>query len=120
MADIRLKSKILNMSTIFSIVNMTTTVSTRLPEIDARQIEIFSRELNLDKSTFIKQPILDSIKNYKVKRAFDLYKKGEISLWKAAQLAGKTLWEMIELMREYDAHLNYSVEDLEEDIKNIK
>ena len=41
------------MSTIFTNVNMTTTISTRLPRKEVREIEKFAEEEDLDKSTFV-------------------------------------------------------------------
>ncbi len=108
------------MSTMFIIVNMTTTISTRLPRKEAKEIERFAKEEDLDKSTFVKRLLHKSLKEYKVEYAFKLYKEGKVSLWKAAELADKSLWDMIELMEKYDVYLNYDMDDLREDLKNIR
>jgi len=108
------------MSTIIAIVNMTTTISTRLPRKEIKEIEKFAKEEELDKSTFIKRLLHKSLKEYKVEYAFRLYKEGKVSLWKAAELAEKSLWDMIELMGKYNAYLNYGIEDLREDLNKIR
>ena len=108
------------MSTLNTIVNMTTTISTRLLKKEVKEIEKFAEEEDLDKSTFVKRLLHKSLEEYKVEHAFKLYKEGEVSLWKAAELAEKSLWDMIELMGKYDAYLNYSTEELREDLKNLK
>jgi len=105
------------MFTIFTIVNMTTTISTRLPKKEIEEIEKFSKEEDLDKSTFIRRLLHRSLEEYRVEHAFRLYKEGKVSLWKAAKMADKSLWDMIELMEKYNVYLNYSVEDLREDIQ---
>jgi len=61
---------------------------------------------------------LKDSKEYRIKYAFKLYKEGRVSLWKAAELAQKSLWDMIELMKTYNVNLNYDGKDLREDIKN--
>ena len=61
---------------------------------------------------------LKDSREYRVKYAFKLYKEGKVSLWKAAELAQKSLWDMIELMRRYKVSLNYDVDELREDLKN--
>ena len=108
------------MSTIFTIVNMTTTISTRLPKKEVMEIEKFAEEEDLDKSTFVKRLLHKSLEDYKVEYAFRLYKEGKVSLWKAAKLAEKSLWDMIELTGKYDVYLNYGIEDLREDLKNLR
>lgn len=108
------------MSTIFSSVNMTTTISTRLEKKEIKEIEKFAREEDLDKSTFLKRLIHKSLEEYKLENAFRLYQEGKVSLWKAAELADKSLWDMIELMKKYNTYLNYDVEDLKEDLKALK
>lgn len=108
------------MSTIITIVNMTTTISTRLPRKEIKEIEKFAEEEDLDKSTFVRRLLHKSLEEYKVEYAFKLYKGGEVSLWKAAELAEKSLWDMIELMEKYDVYLNYGIEDLREDLKNLR
>lgn len=81
---------------------------------------MFLPNLALDKSTFVKRLLHKSLEEYKIEYAFKLYKEGKVSLWKAAELAEKDLWDMIELMGKYDAYLNYNMEDLREDIKNLR
>ena len=99
---------------------MTTIVSTRLQKKEAKEIEKFAKEEDLDKSTFVKRLINRSLQEYKTEHAFRLYKKGKVSLGKAAELAGKSLWEMIELMKKYDVYLNYSIDGLKDDLQTIK
>jgi len=47
----------------------------------------------------------------------DLYREGKVSLWKAAKIAGLSLWEMIDLLAREKVLLNYTIEDLREDIE---
>ncbi|MBI2107846.1 UPF0175 family protein [Candidatus Woesearchaeota archaeon] len=99
---------------------MTTTISTRLQKKEAREIEKFAKSEDLDKSTFVKRLINRSLQEYKVEHAFKLYREGKVSLWKAAELADKSLWEMIGLMKKYDVYLNCTADDLREDLLTIK
>ena len=99
---------------------MTITISTRLQKKEAREIEKFAKVEDLDKSTFVKRLINKSLQEYKVEHAFKLYKEGKVSLWKAAELADKSLWEMIGLMKKYDVYLNCTADDLREDLRTIK
>lgn len=44
--------------------------------------------------------------------AIEKYRNGEVSLGKAAEIAGLSLWEMLELLREYRVELNLETEDI--------
>ena len=60
------------MSTIITIVNMTTIISTRLQRKEAAEIEKFAKEEDMDKSTFVKRLLHKSLKEYKLEHAFRL------------------------------------------------
>jgi len=59
----------------------------------------------------------------KAKEAFtlDLVRRGKISKGKAAELLGKSLWDLPEFLAEYQIPwFNYSKEDLEKDLETLK
>ena len=52
--------------------------------------------------------------------SLDLYKKGKITLGRAGEIAGLSLWEMIDIVREKRIPMPYTIEDVEKDIKIAK
>lgn len=98
----------------------TTIISTRIAKEEARQIEKFAKNESLDRSTFLKRLVRHSLEEYRLEHAFRMYKEGKISLGRAAELAEKTLWEMLDLMKKYDVYLHYDVSDLKQDIKTLE
>ncbi len=95
-------------------------ISTRIEKQDLKAIDLFAKEEHLDRSTFLKKLVYRSLEEYKLAHAFELYSEGKISLGKAAEMAGRSLWDMIELLPKHDIHLNYGKEDLEDDLATIK
>ncbi|AJF59519.1 MAG: hypothetical protein QT03_C0001G0004 [archaeon GW2011_AR10] len=95
-------------------------VSTRISRKETEEIESLARELDLDRSALLKKMIRMSLEELKTEHAFKLYKEGKVSFGKAAEIAGKNLWEMIDLTKKYDAYLNYSEEQFMEDLENLK
>lgn len=95
-------------------------VSTRLDKKEIREIERFAKEDDLDKSAFLKKLLHKSLREYKIEHAFKLYKEKKISLGKAAEMAGLSIWKMIDLMKDYSAYIHYDVEDLKQDLDTIK
>lgn len=52
--------------------------------------------------------------------AIELYREGIISLGKAAEIAGMSRWEMMELLSSRGVPLNYDENDLREDIETLE
>jgi predicted HTH domain antitoxin len=79
--------------------------------------------VNLPKTFFISMRIQPKDVDSFIRRtlAVELYREGNLSLGKAAELAGfKSRWEMLLLLKEKKVPINYSVEELEEDIDTLK
>ncbi|ADC65075.1 protein of unknown function UPF0175 [Ferroglobus placidus DSM 10642] len=93
------------------------TTSVRLPKEIIEEIERLSKEEGIDKGTLIRKLITESLREYKIKRALELYRDGKVSLWKAAEIAGITYREALEELRKRNIPFKYDLEDLEADIK---
>jgi len=52
--------------------------------------------------------------------AVELYREGLVSLGKAAEIAGISKWEMMEVLASKGVPLNYTRKDLEEDIEILE
>ncbi len=92
----------------------------RIPlEID-KEIEELARIKDTDKSKLVRELIFLGVKEKKLEEAVKLYAHGKITLWKAARLAGLSLWKMIEVMEERRIPAQYGKKELEEDIKVLR
>jgi len=92
------------------------TTSVRLPKEIVEEIEKLSRDEGVDKGTLIRKLIAESLKEYKIKKALELYREGKVSLWKAAEIAGITYSEALEELKRRNIPFKYNSEDLEVDI----
>ena len=52
--------------------------------------------------------------------ALELFREEKVSLGKASQIAGLSVWEMMALLKEKKIPLNYSVKDFEKDMNLIE
>ncbi len=93
------------------------TTSVRLPEEIIEEIERISKEEGVDKGTLLRKLVTESLKEYKIKKALELYREGKISLWKAAEIAGITYREALEELRMRNIPFRYDVEDLRADVE---
>lgn len=72
----------------------------------------------------VPQDILDSarltISELKVEMAVYLYAQGRLSIGKARELAGMTLWEFRQLLASRRISPHYDVADLDEDVATLR
>lgn len=96
------------------------TLTTRIPDELEKDVEDISKEESLDKSATARKLLKKSVKNYKLEKALERYKKGEISLGKAAELAEVSIRKLLFEMKKRDIHFHYSKESLREDFGELK
>lgn len=72
----------------------------------------------------ISQDILDSARltldDLKVEIAISLYTQGRLSVGKARELAGMSLWEFRQLLASRRISPHYNVDDFEEDLTTLR
>ena len=93
------------------------TISVRLPEQYLHDIEEACRLELVDKGTMLRKLVGTGLQEYRTKKALELYRSGEISLWKAAGMAGMTYRGALEELKRSNIPFQYKKEDLDVDIK---
>jgi predicted HTH domain antitoxin len=58
-------------------------------------------------------------REWKLKKAVELYREGLVTLSRAAEIAEVSVWEIIDILTQKRVTLQYSIEDFEEDLKRI-
>jgi len=96
---------------------MGATVTTRVSDDIAKDLKKISKEEELDMSSVVRRLLSRSIREWKVEHALEEYRKGRITLWKAARYAGVSLREMMDLAASRGVSLQYTVDDLKEDFE---
>ena len=97
----------------------TTTVSTRLDEQEARQLASLAQAADLDRATFLKRMLRRGICEFRMEQACVAYRRGDITLSRAAELAGVSLYELLRRLPELSLTLNYDLAALETDIQQV-
>ena len=82
----------------------------RLNENITKTISLISKEEKLSKSDTIRMLLEKSIKDYKLNKALDLYKKEEVSFSEAAKIADLSVREFLEVLKNSNVKLNISLE----------
>lgn len=91
-------------------------ISARLPPEMEREIESYAKKEKVGKTVAIRKVLDKGLKEIKLEHALEEYRKGKITLWKAASVAGVSLWEMLDIVKEKKIPMLYTIEDLKEDI----
>jgi len=71
----------------------------------------------LDRPTLIKNILLSGLKQYRIELAIRKYLEGEVSTWKAAEIAGVSLRKMTKVLQEKGVEMHYSEKSLKEDLE---
>jgi TDG/mug DNA glycosylase family protein len=74
-------------------------VNIRLDSELLSALERVAREESLDRATAIRRLLESSIKQWELERAITGYQRGDVSLARAAEEAGRTQWELIDAVR---------------------
>lgn len=94
---------------------MGSTLTTRLPDDLAEEIERISEEEKLDKSAVARRLLERAVREHRREQAFDRYESGEISLETLAEQADLPLRRVLSELRDRGIHFQYSTESLRED-----
>ena len=61
------------------------------------------------------------MKKEKIERALKIYKKGKVSLWRAGEIVGLSIWEMMEIVKEKRIDwIGLTLEAIEKDLEIAK
>jgi len=95
----------------------TITLSVRLPKEDAGKMGELARDLNMERSAFLKRALKRGAEDLRFEHACQAYRKGQASLSRAAEMAGLRVRDMLLRLRDAGLELNYDVSDLQKDIR---
>lgn len=93
------------------------TVAVRIPKDIEEELRLVVEREGLDRSTALRKMLEKGLKEWKKELALQLLREGKVTLWKAAEVAGVTIWEMLELVEEEGISLPIRAEDVIEDIR---
>ncbi|MBI2545693.1 UPF0175 family protein [Candidatus Woesearchaeota archaeon] len=99
---------------------MTATISTRIEEHVLAEIDELSKERHMDRASLLRNLIVEGLALEKKNKVLHMYKERKISLARAAEMLEIDIWQMIDLIRKENLYLDYSEEELLEDMQGLK
>jgi predicted HTH domain antitoxin len=79
---------------------MSDVLSVKIDKDKLKLLEEMAREEETDRSTVARKLLDMGIRDWKTERSVKLFSEGKVSLWKAAEIAGVSLREFIEIVKE--------------------
>jgi len=96
---------------------MSEPITLRLPPQTAKKLQEIAKKEGKDRSTLIRELLENGVKQKSIQQAVELYRAGQVTAWKAAHLAGVSLWCFYKILEEKGVLIQYSEHDLEQDLK---
>jgi len=91
-------------------------LSVRVPRELLRWLDELARLEGRGRSEVVREILERGVRERRVELALRLYREGRATLWRAAELAGLSLWEMVEELRRRGVEVQYGPGELEEDL----
>ena len=95
-------------------------VSARFPKEDTALLNEVSKEEKTDKTTALRKIFAMGAKQYKLERAVKQYQAGRIGIGKAAEMAGMSLWELMDELKTRNISSALTGEEYQEGLRNLK
>ncbi len=96
---------------------MATTLSVRVEETVLRDLRKVEKTWQTDRSEAIRRLLSQSLHEWKIQQALEHLRNHTISIGKAAEECGLSLWEMLDLVKQKGIDwTGYSAEDLKRDL----
>jgi len=92
-------------------------VAARVSKEMSDLITEISTEEKVDRSTVVRRLLDMGVRDWRIQSALDRYGQGSITLLKAAEVAGVSIYEMIGILEERRIPYRYDISDLEEYVK---
>jgi len=96
------------------------TVTTRLPGKTLEEIERLAEREKVDRSELIRRLLDAALQQRRIDEAIQAYRDGKVTLWKASEMAGRSLRETMEIVKEKKIPIPYTQDDLNRDLEYVK
>lgn len=97
-----------------------TTISARLPDDEADELDEVADLLDEDRSTVIRKALDEGMHTLRVRVAVQRYQTGDVSMNQAARIAGVSLGEWFDIARKHNLTTQLTPEDIERDVETLK
>lgn len=93
----------------------------RVPEELSEELAAIAEEEGLDKADVARQMLVRSVRSYRLERAIRRYREGEVTMARAAEDAGLSVYDMVDELsrRGLGPGIHYTPEEMREDLARL-
>ena len=95
------------------------TISIRIPLEEYEELKRLSNDSGVGRSTVLRDILDRGIRDKKLDLAIEKYRKREVTLWKAAKMAGLPLTKFLEILSDEGLEYHYNIEEVEEEFEGL-
>ncbi|MEI8241788.1 MAG: UPF0175 family protein [bacterium] len=95
----------------------TVTLSMRLPRQEAGRLAQLAIDLDMERSSFLKRALKRGAADLMFEHACQAYRNGDVTLSRAAEMAGLPLRDLLQRLHEAGLELNYDGSELQKDLR---
>lgn len=98
---------------------MSGAISLRLSREIVRKLGELAEREGKDRSALIREILERGVEEKDLDHAVELYRRGQVTGWRASQLARVSLWSFYKTLGERGILIQYSEQDLEKDLRAL-
>lgn len=102
------------------VYTMPRTVSVRLDDDTTREVDRLAKEFRTDRSEILRRVLEVGLREARFQSAVEQLRAQKVSLERAAELAGISLFEMLDAAERADVAYGYSSDDLSRDLLRLR
>jgi predicted HTH domain antitoxin len=95
-------------------------IATRVDKDIIAQIKEIEMETQADRAEVIRRLLDEGIKQYRLKKAVTLLRDGKVTVSRAAEIAGLSVWDIVELMHAKRIPIQYTADDLRRSLELVR
>ncbi len=94
-------------------------ISLTVPKELLEKSDKIAKEKLEDRSTVIRGLLALGLQQHLMEQSIKQYSEGRISLEKAAEIAGVSIWKFLDVLKERKTPIRYDLEDIKNEIERI-
>jgi predicted HTH domain antitoxin len=98
----------------------TSQLNIRVPKTLLQELEQIAEMEQVDRTAIARKLLSEGVKRWRLERALELCARGQISKERAAEMAGVTLYDIMDELRRRGTSPHYSLDDLREDLALLR
>jgi len=95
-------------------------LNVRVPENLIEELERIAAEEQTDRASIVRRLLAEGLQRWRLEQALQMYRRGQITKERAAELAGVSIYDIMDELRQRGTVAQYTLEELREDLALLR